>query len=210
MKWWVVRRNPDTFDVGPGDEVVRFALAKQIKVRGHCLLWARDNPQWLAQGDSTPARLSDLLHDHIFRVMKHYAGQVFAWDVANEALDENGELRDSIWYNRPGIGFAGNGTRYLEQAFRWAREADPQALLFYNEAEGEVLNRKSDAIYNMVRDFKRRRVPLDGVGLQLHISNLDLDVAPLEANISRLAALGLQVHITELDVSLPLNPEGGG
>jgi len=208
MKWWVVRRSQDTYDFGPGDEVVRFALANRIKVRGHSLLWARDNPPWLTQGNFTPAQLSDLLRKHIFRVMQHYAGQVFAWDVANEALDENGEPRDSIWYNRPGIGFAGNGTRYLEQAFRWAREADPQALLFYNEAEGEGMNRKSDAIYRMVREFKRRGVPIDGVGLQLHIANLDLDVADLGANISRLAGLGVQVHITELDVSLPLKPDG--
>jgi endo-1,4-beta-xylanase len=208
MKWWVIRRSQDTYDFGPGDEVVRFAVANGMKVRGHCLLWARDNPPWLIQGDFAPDQLSDLLRNHIFHVMKHYTGQVFAWDVANEALDENGELRDSVWYNHPGIGFASNGTRYLEQAFRWAREADPKALLFYNEAEGEGMNRKSDAIYRMVRDFKRRGVPIDGVGLQLHIANLDLDVAGLGANISRLAALGVQVHITELDVSLPLNPDG--
>jgi endo-1,4-beta-xylanase len=208
MKWWVVRPNRDAFDFRQGDEVVSFAETHAMKVRGHCLLWARNNPEWLAQGHFTPAKLSRLLHDHITRVMKHYAGQVFAWDVVNEALDENGDVRDSIWFNGPGIGFAGKGTRYIEQAFLWAREADPQALLFYNEAEGEGLNKKSDAIYDMVRSFKRRGVPIDGVGLQLHISKLDLDVAGLEANIARLAALGVQVHITELDVSVSVNPEG--
>src|ERR1700730_18008157 len=208
MKWWVVRRNQGTFDFRQGDEVVRFAQAHGMKVRGHCLLWARDNPEWLAQGHFTPAQLSLLLRDHIAHVMKHYAGQVFAWDVVNEALDENGDVRDSIWYDRPGIGFAGKGTRYIEQAFRWAHESDPQALLFYNEAEGEELNGKSDAIYDMVRDFKRRGVPIDGVGLQLHVSKLNLDVAGLQANIARIAALGVQVHITELDVSIPLSLEG--
>jgi endo-1,4-beta-xylanase len=208
MKWWIVRRNEETFDFRQGDEVVRFAEAHVIKVRGHCLLWAKDNPEWLAQGHFTPAQLSLILHDHITHVLKHYAGQVFAWDVVNEALDENGDVRDSIWYNRPGIGFAGKGTQYVEQAFRWAREADPRALLFYNEAEGEELNRKSDAMYDMVRDFKRRGVPIDGVGLQLHVSRLNLDVAGLEANIARLTALGVQVHITELDISVPLNPDG--
>jgi GH35 family endo-1,4-beta-xylanase len=96
--------------------------------------------------------------------MKHYRGQVFAWDVVNEALDENGNLRDSLWYNQPGIGLSTEGTAYIEQVFRWAHKADPQALLFYNEAEGEGINRKSDAIYAMVKDFKRRRVPIDGVG----------------------------------------------
>jgi len=208
MKWWVVRRNQGTFDFRQGDEVVRFAQAHGMKVRGHCLLWARDNPEWLAQGHFTPAQLSLLLRDHIAHAMKHYAGQVFAWDVVNEALDENGDVRDSIWYDRPGIGFAGKGTLYIERAFRWAHEADSQALLFYNEAEGEELNGKSDAIYDMVRDFKRRGVPIDGVGLQLHVSKLNLDVAGLQANIARIAALGVQVHITELDVSIPLSLEG--
>jgi endo-1,4-beta-xylanase len=78
--------------------------------------------------------------------MKHYADQVFAWDVVNEALDENGDMRDSLWYNQPGIALSGKGTADLELVFRWAHKADPQALLFYNEAEGEGMNRESDAI----------------------------------------------------------------
>jgi endo-1,4-beta-xylanase len=206
MKWWVIRRNPDSFDFREADEVVAFALAHKMKIRGHCLVWDHNHPDWLAHGHFTPQQLSQLLHDHIDRVMKRYAGQVFAWDVVNEAMDETGRMRDSIWYNQPGIGFAGQGTAYLEQAFRWAREADPHALLFYNEAEGEFLNRKSDAIYEMLKDFKHRGVPIDGVGLQLHVPNLHLDSAALAANIARLTALGLQVHITELDVPLPASP----
>ncbi len=205
MKWWVVRRNPGEFDFREGDEVVRFAQAHAMKVRGHCLVWDHNNPGWLVQGTFTPAQLSALLQEHIATVMKHYAGKVFAWDVVNEALDETGRVRDSPWYNQPGIGMADHGTAYIEQAFRWARAADPKALLFYNEAEGEALNRKSDAIYAMVKDFKRRGVPLDGVGLQLHISRLDFDTTSLAANIARLTALGVQVHITELDVSLPVD-----
>ena len=132
--------------------------------------------------------------------MKHYAGQVFAWDVVNEALDENGNVRDSIWYNQPGIGFSGHGTAYIEQVFRWAHKADPNALLFYNEAEGEGMNLKSDAIYAMVKNFKRQGVPIDGLGLQLHLSLLDANIAAtisnLSKNIARLTALGMQVHIT--------------
>jgi endo-1,4-beta-xylanase len=120
-------------------------------------------------------------------------------------MDEHGKLRDSIWYNQPGIGLADQGPAYLEQVFRWARAADPHALLFYNEAEGEMLNPKSDAIYELLKDFKHRGVPIDGVGLQLHLPAPELDSAALAANIARLTALGLQVHITELDVSLPVS-----
>jgi endo-1,4-beta-xylanase len=212
MKWWVLRPDAATYDFGQGDELVRFAQAHGMKVRGHCLVWGRSNPEWLTQGHFTALQLSRLLHEHIDRVMGHYAGQVFAWDVVNEALDENGNVRSSIWYDEPGIGFSGHGTEYIERVLRWAHEADPHALLFYNEAEGEGLNRKSDAIYAMVNDFKRRGVPIDGVGLQMHISLADADIpaiaADISTNIARLTALGVQVQITELDVSLPLDSSG--
>ncbi len=208
MKWWALRQQAGNFDFREGDEVVRFAQAHGMKVRGHCLVWDHNNPEWLVQGQFTPAQLSLLLHGHITTVMKHYAGQVFAWDVVNEALDENGQMKDSPWYNRPGIGLSDKGSAYIERAFRWAREADPQALLFYNENGGEGLTRKSDAIYTMVKDFKRRGVPIDGVGLQMHIAEPNLDTAAIAANIARLTALGLQVHITEFDVSLPLDSGG--
>lgn len=212
LKWWVVRPDRHTYDFRAGDKVVRFAQAHQMQVRGHCLVWGRDNPDWLTRGHFTSRQLSHFLRDHISRVMKHYGDQVFAWDVVNEALDENGKLRDSIWYNQPGIGLAASGTAYIEQVFRWAHKACPGALLFYNEAEGETVNRKSDAIYAMVKDFKERGVPIDGVGLQMHISGNDIEnesmTASISANIARLAALGIQVHITEFDVSVPVDSSG--
>jgi endo-1,4-beta-xylanase len=208
MKWWVLRPDAATYDFRQGDELVRFARTHGMKVRGHCLVWARSNPQWLMQGGFSKRQLSRLLHQHIDRVMSHYAGQVFAWDVVNEALDENGRVRTSIWYDAPGIGFSSQGAKYIEQVFRWAHQADPRALLFYNEAEGEGLNRKSDAIYAMVKDFRHRGVPIDGVGLQMHIPLLEVDIPAIAANIARLAGLGVQVHITELDVSLPLDSNG--
>ena len=208
MKWLTLRPEADKFDFREGDEIVGFAQAHNMKVRGHCLVWDHNNPDWLTHGYFTPDQFSHLLQEHIATVMKHYAGQVFAWDVVNEGLDENGHVRDSPWYNQPGIGLAGKGYAYIEQAFRWAHQADPKALLFYNEAEGEGLNRKSDAIYAMVKDFRSRGVPVDGVGLQMHVPALNLDTAAVVANITRLTALGVQVHITELDVSLPLDVSG--
>lgn len=208
MKWAVVRHDEGKFDFHQGDEILLFAQGHGMKVRGHCLVWDHNNPEWLTKGSFTPAQLAQLLKEHIATEMKHYAGQVFAWDVVNEALDENGSPKDSIWNNRPGIGLAGHGTAYIEQAFRWAHEADPKALLFYNDAEAEGLNRKSDAVYAMVKDFKQRGVPIDGVGLQMHISRPDFDTSGVACNIKRLTQLGVQVHITELDVSLPTDPSG--
>src|SRR6204780_4212051 len=117
MKWWILRPDQATYDFRQGDELVRFAQAHQMKVRGHCLVWGRYNPDWLTQGHFTTRQLSRLLREHITRGMKHYRSQVFAWDVVNEALDENGDVRDSLWYNQPGIGWSQKGTAYIEQVF---------------------------------------------------------------------------------------------
>jgi len=211
LKWEVLRPDPQSFDFSQADQIVDFAARHNMKVRGHTLVWHRQNPAWLTGARYTPDQLSKLLETHIKTVVTHYRGQIFAWDVANEAFDEGknaGQLRSTLWYNQPGIGLSEKGAAYLARCFRWAREADPQALLFYNEAEAEEMNPKSDAIYAMVRAFKRDGVPIDGVGLQMHVANLHADIASMSANIARFTALGLQVHITEMDVSLPVDANG--
>jgi endo-1,4-beta-xylanase len=207
MKWEVLRPAKKNFDFRDADRIVKFALISGMKVRGHNLVWGTHNPQWLVQGGYSSQKLSGLLHDHISRVVNHFHDKVFAWDVVNEAFDEKGHLRDSIWYNQPGI-HAGPGTSYIEQAFRWAHQADPHALLFYNEAEAEELNPKSNSIYTMVQDFRRRGVPIDGIGFQTHIYNLDPNFASMAANLARFSKLGIQIHITEMDVALPVTEAG--
>lgn len=232
LKWEVLRPDPQSFDFHQADQVVDFAARHNMKVRGHTLAWHRQNPAWLTNGHYTPDQLSKLLETHIKTVVGHYRGKIFAWDVANEAFDEGnraGQLRSTIWYDQPGIvvatsheprasriparsELAARGSQqpysYLAQCFRWAHEADPKALLFYNEAEAEEINRKSDAIYAMVRDFQHHGVPIDGVGLQMHISKPPPDIASLSSNIARFTALSLQVHITEMDVSLSVDANG--
>lgn len=211
LKWEVLRPNLQSFDFRQADVLVDFALRHSMKVRGHTLVWHRQNPGWLAAANYTSSQLSKMLETHIKTVVGHYRGKVFAWDVANEAFDEGartGQLRSTIWYDQPGIGDAGQGPAYLAQCFRWAHEADPQALLFYNEAEADEINRKSDAVYAMVHDFKRQGVPIDGIGLQMHVGNLLPDIASISANIARFTALGVQVHITEMDVSLAVDANG--
>jgi endo-1,4-beta-xylanase len=210
LKWGAIRPDRATFNFEPGDRIVAFARANKMKVRGHCLAWSEYNPGWLVKGKFTPAQMSGLLREHIRRVMKHYKGQVFAWDVVNEVFLADGTVEPSVWYDQPGIGLKGKGTAYVEQAFRWARAADPDALLFYNDYDTEGINPKSDAVYAMVKDFRARGVPIDGVGIQAHIVDLEAkDLDTLEANLARLAALGLQIHITEMDVGLPVGADGG-
>ncbi len=211
LKWEVLRPDPQSFDFSQADQIVDFALRHNMKVRGHTLVWHRQTPAWLTATHYTSEQLSRMLEIHIKTVVGHYRGKIFAWDVANEAFDEGknvGQLRNTLWYNQPGIGLSDRGTAYLAKCFTWAHEADPQALLFYNEAEAEEMNPKSDAIYAMVRAFKRDGVPIDGVGFQMHISNLHANIPSISANIARFTALGLQVHITEMDVSLPVDANG--
>jgi endo-1,4-beta-xylanase len=210
LKWETVHPGPQAFDFSQGDQIVDFASRHGMKVRGHTLVWHQQNPKWLTDGKYTSSELAQILEQHIKTVVGHYRGKIFAWDVVNEAFDElhPGELRSTIWRDQPGIGLAANGTSYIERCFRWAHEADPQALLFYNEAEAEVVNPKSDAIYAMVRDFRQRGVPIDGVGFQMHVAHQRADVASISANIKRFTALGVQVHITELDVALPVDAQG--
>ena len=209
LKWGTLRPDRDTFDFRAGDRVVRFARAHGMKVRGHCLLWSEYNPAWLSKGGHTPEQLNAVLREHVFKVMRHYSGKVFAWDVVNESFLADGSVEESVWYDSPGIGLKGKGTAYIEQAFRWAREADPKALLFYNDYDTEGLNPKSDAVYEMLKDFRARGVPIDGVGIQAHIMDLDnRDIETFAANLERLAALGLQIHITEMDVGLAVDARG--
>jgi len=123
------------------------------------------------QGNFPPTQLTTILEHHIHSVLTHYAGRVCAWDVVNEAFNSDGTMRRTIWYDQPGIsGSAGAGTSYIEQALKWARQADPNAKSFYNDYDAEEINQKSDAIYAMAADFKKRGVPLDGIGFQTHIS----------------------------------------
>lgn len=208
MKWIPMRPAADRFDFTASDRIVNFAISNGMLVRGHTLLWHEAVPDWLRPINS-PQQLSSLMQTHIDTVMKRYQGRIFAWDVVNEAFHDNGSLRDTIWYNQPGIGFAGQGTKFIEQAFVWARAADPTSLLFYNDFGIETFNPKSDASYAMLADFRARRIPVDGIGMQFHV-DLSFDTSRVQENIRRFADLGLQVHITELDVRIPkrddLNP----
>ena len=208
MKFGAIHPRPDTdpnpYNFKGGDALVEFAQSHNMLVRGHTLVWHNNVPDWLKNGSYSASQLADILHSHIKTVMTHYASKVYAWDVVNEAFTDSGAMRDTIWYNQPGIG-TGKGTKYIEQVLRWAHEADLLAKLFYNDYDAEMINKKSDAIYEMAKDFKKRGVPLDGIGFQMHVS-LKFDaaakLASVAKNLERFAKLGLELQITELDVRL--------
>lgn len=178
------------------DRLVELAEANDMTVRGHTLLWHECMPDWLARGDFTREEAIDIMRDHIYTVVERYKGRIPIWDVVNEAID-GGNYRRTPWLRMI-------GPEYIELAFQFAHEADPDAILFYNDYGAEGMNTKSQAIYTMVSDMVMRGVPIHGVGLQSHITVGDtlgwLAPGNLTQNIQRIADLGLEVHITEMDV----------
>jgi endo-1,4-beta-xylanase len=208
MKWRWTEPADGVFDFSLGDDLVAFANRHKMRVRGHNLLWHVGNPAWLVDGHWTPSSLRLIMRKHIFTEVRHYRGQVYAWDVVNEAIDGRGRVRHNLWYDEPGIGLGGKGTAYIAQAFRWAHMADPGALLFYNDYGAEGFNAKSDAIYRMVKRFKRNGVPIDGVGFQCHLRPNAAGLRTMASNLARFARLGVQVQITELDVFVRVDAKG--
>jgi endo-1,4-beta-xylanase len=196
MKFKPIHPERDRYDFVATDTLVDFAKRHDVQVRGHTLVWYQSEPDWLTASEWTREELMTILREHIDTVVSHYRGQLVAWDVMNEAIADNAELRDTIWLKTI-------GQDYIELAFRWAHEADPQVRLFYNDYDSEGLGAKSDAIYALVKDLRQRDVPIHGVGLQMHVSiNNPPNPEDVAANIKRLNDLGLEVQITEMDVRI--------
>jgi len=198
LKFERVHPDPQRYNFRQADALMEFATANGMAIHGHTLLWHNQLPHWLTTGSFSPNQLKAILREHIHTVIGHYRGRIPIWDVVSEVLDDKGRLRDTFWLR-------GIGPDYIALAFQWAHEADPQALLLYNDYSNEGINQKSDAIYRMARALRKRGVPIHGVGLQMHLSS---DYVPgsreLAQNIRRLGELGLEVHITEMDVRLRL------
>jgi endo-1,4-beta-xylanase len=193
MKWGQIERQRGVRVYGPADEIVAFAAARGMTVKGHALVWHGDSPAWL-EGLS-PAEVREALGEHVAATVGRYRGRVRAWDVVNEAIaDDRPGLRDTVYLRKL-------GPDYVAEAFALAHEADPDALLVYNDYGGEGLNRKSDDVYALVRDLVGRGVPIGGVGLQMHLDAASRPAtADIARNVARLAALGLRVNISEMDV----------
>jgi endo-1,4-beta-xylanase len=197
MKWETVEPQPGIEDYSAADELVAFAEHQNMMVRGHNLVWHSQLPSWLTQGSFTNEQLADILHRHITDEVTHFRGRVYAWDVVNEPLNEDGTLRDTIWYDVL-------GPDYIAQALEWAHEADPNAKLYLNDYDIEWAGPKSDGMYALAQDLLARQVPLDGIGFESHLAIQDGFPGGMAQNMQRFADLGLDVAITEADVRMPL------
>ncbi|MFY1614862.1 endo-1,4-beta-xylanase [Micromonospora sp. WMMD736] len=191
MKWDATEPQQGRFNYSGGDQIVAHAQSHGMIVRGHTLLWYQQQPGW-AQGMSGTA-LRNAAINHVTQVATHYRGKIYAWDVVNEAFADGGSggRRDSNLQR--------TGNDWIEAAFRAARAADPGAKLCYNDYNTDGINAKSTGIYNMVRDFKSRGVPIDCVGFQSHLGTTV--PGDYQANLQRFADLGVDVQITELDIA---------
>ncbi|MEV6301200.1 endo-1,4-beta-xylanase [Actinoplanes sp. NPDC051861] len=212
MKWAEVEAVRGTYTWEKADALVDFAKKNKQLVRGHTLLWHNQLPAWLSSdGYNTTlpdAEVKAVLKKHIFDQARHFKGDIWQWDVINEAFDDNGQPRQTIWYK------AWGGIGYIADAFRWAHQADPKALLFYNDYNLEFTGPKSNAVYALVQELKAQRVPIHGVGFQGHLST-QYGYPDLLNNLQRFAALGQKVALTEVDVrtftqedavNVPVNP----
>jgi endo-1,4-beta-xylanase len=209
MKWETVEPQQGVFDWSQADQLVSFAHAHDQLIRGHTLVWHNQLPGWLtsgvANGTISNAELKALLHQHILTEMSRYRGQIWQWDVANEFFTDSnpsGINPNDFWVSHLGPGI-------LDDAFRWAHQADPKALLCYNDyniAGEDGSNAKSNAVYAWLQQELAAGVPITCVGDQGHLdTQYGFSGALMQQDLQRYAGLGLKVAITEADVRTFVN-----
>ena len=206
MKFDITEPQPGTFNYAPGDYIVNFAARHHFRMHGHNFIWHQALPDWVLNFSGDSLAWENLFKTHIETEAAHYKGKVASWDVVNEAIrDDDGSLRNkdvnpgdgSIWRRHL-------GPDYIARAFQYAHEADPSALLFYNDYGQEWGGAKLDSMIALVTGLKNRGILISGIGMQMHI-DINVDTAGITRALKRLAATGLKVHISELDISV--NPD---
>jgi len=205
LKWQAVHPEPERYDFGPADVIADFAQAHHQRMRGHTFCWHRALPDWVT-GTVTRANAEKVLVDHIGVVASRYRGRISSWDVVNEAIQiddgQPGGLRNAFWYQML-------GPRYLDVAFRAAHEADPDAVLCYNdyglESDSRYGDSKRAAVLAMLQGLRQRGVPIGALGIQSHLragqgGDKQYFGNGLANFIATVRDLGLSVYVTELDV----------
>ena len=212
MKFDATEPSQGIFNYGGSDAVMWVAGRSGQEVRGHTLAWYSQVPTWVSQDGKknnngfTRRELLDILKNHIFNVVGQYKGRIREWDVCNEVLDDDQSIvrTDPTAYKlRPSIWSTYIGEEFIDSAFVWAHQADPDARLFINEYGAEFMgDTKTEAYFNLIKRLKTDGLPIDGCGPQCHLTTGQLDTLKLEKNIRRYAELDLDCIITELDIAL--------
>ena len=198
MKWEHIHPEPGRYDFEAADAFVDFATENDMFIIGHTLVWHSQTPRWVFQDDDgnplTREALLERMRDHIHTVVGRYRGRIPAWDVVNEALNEDGTLRESPWYRIIGPDF-------IQKAFEFAREADPDAELYYNDYSLENVPKRQGAI-RLVQSLLDAGAPITGLGSQLHGAMDWPSVGLLDSTIVEFGELGIDVMYTELDIDV--------
>lgn len=196
-----LRPSPTTYNFTNMDTIVAYAQAHSMHLQAHHLLWGEDKwlPNWLKNGNYTQSQIMDIIHSHIATTVGRYSSKIQEWTVVNEAftrgLHVNG-LHD-WWADNTG------SRDYIDQAFTWAHQADPSAKLILNDFDNEHFNPVSDAMYSYIKGAKERGIPINGIGMQMHIDGTHPpDAQEVVQNMKRFGALGVSVYVTEFDVNM--------
>lgn len=197
MKPEEIHPKKDLYDFSEADELMKFAKKNKQVVTGHCLVWHSQVPYWFFKDDMsnqvTKEELLDRMKNHIYTVVRHFKGKIKGWDVVNEAINDDGSMRQSQFYRIIGPDF-------IKYAFQFAHEADPNVELYYNDYSMDN-PKKRDAVVKLIRELKAAGLRIDGVGMQSHVA-YDTPLDEYEKSIEAFAAEGVKVMVTELDLSV--------
>ncbi|KAK7513402.1 glycoside hydrolase superfamily [Phyllosticta citriasiana] len=194
MKWDTIEPSRGTFSFTKGDAIADLAEQNNQKLRCHNLVWHNQLPSWVSSGGFDNATLVEILQNHITKEVTHYKGRCYHWDVVNEALDDDGNYRDNVFYTTI-------GEAYIPIAFAAAAAADPDAKLYYNDFSIEWSSTKHTNAVNIVKLVQSYGVKIDGVGMQAHFTvGQTVTQDAMESAIQDFADLGVEVAITELDI----------
>ena len=194
------------FDFTEGDRFISYCQEHNLTPFGHVLIWHEQTPKWMFLDEDGNTASSDLLKErmrkYIMTVVGHFHGKVKGWDVVNEAVNDDGTLRQSPYYNIL-------GEEFIELAFRYAHEADPDVELYYNDYSMSCPAKRA-TVCRLVRQLKAKGLRIDAVGMQSH-NGMDYPVlADYEESIEAFAACGVKVMMTELDINVLPKPENFG
>ncbi|KAH8100974.1 endo-1,4-beta xylanase [Cristinia sonorae] len=201
MKWFATEPSPGEFTFHDGDVIANLAKKNRQLLRGHNCVWHNQLPDWVSTGTFTEKEILAVVERHCETLVRHYRGQVYAWDVINEVFNDDGTFRQDVFFNS-------SGSKFIPTAFHAARRADPHAKLYANDFNIEGPNAKSAAYQNLIKTLKKEGVPIDGIGFQSHFIVGELP-PNIKENMEAFTKLGVEVAVTELDVrmTLPETPE---
>jgi endo-1,4-beta-xylanase len=200
QKWDATEPQPNVFDYTSGDQIIDPSKKAGQLQRCHNFIWHQQLPSWLTGQTWTKQELTDIMERHIKDAAQHYSDACYAWDVVNEAFNDNGTFRSDIWSDTIGA------PEYIELAFKFARQyTAPGTKLYYNDFGMETVNNKTLAVQALVKDFQQRDIPIDGVGLQAHfITGASPSYQQIRDAQALYTSLGLETALTELDVRTEL------